>query len=194
MSFLKEKNQLCICVFSGLFFWASQVVLLVKNLPANAGDTGTQVWFLGQEDPLEEEMAPHSSILAWKIPWTVEPGGLQSMGSQRVGHHWAQGWFCSGSKAALWWRKWNKIVRIEDRALSQVAIALILPGSAASGYDLRPALDWLLIACNKEQLRLYLSQGRKVKAGGGSEVLGKVCLILNFLNYNAKEENHFLWV
>ena len=41
---------------------------------------------LGQEDPLEEEMATHSSILAWEIPWTEEPGGLQSMGSQRVGH------------------------------------------------------------------------------------------------------------
>ena len=41
---------------------------------------------LGQEDPLEEEMAPHSSILAWKIPWTKEPYGLQSMGPQRVEH------------------------------------------------------------------------------------------------------------
>ena len=41
---------------------------------------------LGQEDPMEEDMATHSSILAWRIPWTKEPGGLQSMGSQRVGH------------------------------------------------------------------------------------------------------------
>ena len=41
---------------------------------------------LGQEDSLEKEMATHSSILAWRIPWTEEPGGLQSMGSQRVGH------------------------------------------------------------------------------------------------------------
>ena len=46
----------------------------------------TQVQPLGQEKPLEQEMATHSSILAWKIPWTEEPGGLQSMGSQRVGH------------------------------------------------------------------------------------------------------------
>ena len=44
---------------------------------------------LGQEDPLEKKMSTHSSILAWKIPWTEEPGGLQSMGSQRVGHDWA---------------------------------------------------------------------------------------------------------
>ena len=50
-----------------------------------------QFWVrsLGQEDPLEKEMATHSSILAWKIPWTEEPGRLQSMGSQRVGHDWA---------------------------------------------------------------------------------------------------------
>ena len=47
----------------------------------------TWVQFLGQKDPLEEEMATHSSIFAWEIPWTEEPGGLQSMGSQRVGHH-----------------------------------------------------------------------------------------------------------
>ena len=46
----------------------------------------TQVRALGWEDPLEEEMATHSSILAWEIPWTEEPGGLQSMGSQRVGY------------------------------------------------------------------------------------------------------------
>ena len=46
----------------------------------------TEVRSLGQEDPLEEDMATHSSILAWEIPWTEEPGGLQSTGSQRAGH------------------------------------------------------------------------------------------------------------
>ena len=46
----------------------------------------TWVQPLGREDPLEKEMATHSSILAWKIPWTEKPGGLQSVGSQRVGH------------------------------------------------------------------------------------------------------------
>ena len=54
---------------------------LVKNLPAMQE---TQIRSLGGEDPLEKEMATRSSILAWKIPWTEEPGGLQSMGSQRV--------------------------------------------------------------------------------------------------------------
>ena len=56
---------------------------LVKNLPATQE---TQVQSLGQEDLLEKGMATHSSILAWRITWTEEPGGLQSMGSQRVGH------------------------------------------------------------------------------------------------------------
>ena len=54
-----------------------------KNLPAMRE---TRVRSLSWEDPLEKEMATHSSTLAWKIPWTEEPGGLQSMGSQRVGH------------------------------------------------------------------------------------------------------------
>ena len=48
-----------------------------------------RVWSLGREDPLEKGMATHSSILAWRIPWTEEPGGLQSIGSQRVGHNWS---------------------------------------------------------------------------------------------------------
>ena len=61
---------------------ASLVVQTVKNLPAV---WETWVWSLGQEDPLEEEMVIHSSILAWRIPWTEDPGGLESMGSQ---HDW----------------------------------------------------------------------------------------------------------
>ena len=57
---------------------------MIKNLPAMQE---TRVGSLGWEDPLEKEMATHSSILAWRIPWTEEPGRLQSMGSQRVGHN-----------------------------------------------------------------------------------------------------------
>ena len=63
---------------------ASQVARLVKSLPAMRE---TRVQSLGGEGPLEKEMATHSSILAWRILWTEEPGGLQSMGSQRVGHN-----------------------------------------------------------------------------------------------------------
>ena len=62
------------------------MALSVKNTPASTGDLEKLVQFLGGEDALEEEMATHSSILAWKISWTEEPGGLQSTGSQRVGH------------------------------------------------------------------------------------------------------------
>ena len=63
--------------------WASLVAQRVKTLPAM---WETWVQSLGWEDPLEEGVATHSSILAWRIPWTEEPGGLQSMGSHRVGH------------------------------------------------------------------------------------------------------------
>ena len=56
---------------------------MVENLPAVQE---TRVQSLGQEDPLEKGMATHSSVLAWRIPWAEEPGGLQSMGSQRVEH------------------------------------------------------------------------------------------------------------
>ena len=59
------------------------VAQMVKRLPAVQE---SRVRSLGQEDPLEKEMATHSSTLDWKIPWMEEPGGLQSMGSQRVGH------------------------------------------------------------------------------------------------------------
>ena len=62
---------------------ASLVAQMVKSLPAMQE---TQVQSLGQEDPLEKGMTTHSSIPAWRIPWTEEPGGLQSMGSQSVRH------------------------------------------------------------------------------------------------------------
>ena len=66
------------------YSWASLVAHMVKNLPAMQD---TWVRPLGWEDPLEEGMATHSSILAWRIPWTEELGGLQSMGLQRVRHN-----------------------------------------------------------------------------------------------------------
>ena len=64
---------------------ASLVAQMVKNLPEMQE---TLVWSLSQEDPLEKGVVTHSSILAWRIPWTEEPGGLQSMGLQRVRHDW----------------------------------------------------------------------------------------------------------
>ena len=64
--------------------WTSLVAQMVKRLSTRRE---TWVWSLGWEDPLEKEMAIHSSTIAWTIPWTEEPGRLQSMGSQRVGHN-----------------------------------------------------------------------------------------------------------
>ena len=66
------------------YSWASLVAQLVKNLPAMQE---TWVQTLGWEDPLEKGIATCSSVLAWRIPWSEEPGGLQSMGSQRVRHN-----------------------------------------------------------------------------------------------------------
>ena len=65
---------------------AFQVVLVIKNLSASAGDVRDTDSILGGADLLEKGTVTHSSILAWKIPWTEGPGGLQPTGSQRVGH------------------------------------------------------------------------------------------------------------
>ena len=75
-------KEVAIIFITSTIIWP-QVAQRLKNLPAMRE---TWVQSLGQEDPLEKEMATHSSILAWRIPWTEEPGGPQSMGSQRVGH------------------------------------------------------------------------------------------------------------
>ena len=79
----------------------------VKNPPAMQETQEMQVRFLGREDPLEEDMKTHSSILAWEIPWREGPGGLQSTGSQRVGHDWAHGQeptlLFTGPCGWLWW-------------------------------------------------------------------------------------------
>ena len=63
------------------------MALVVKDLPANAGASGDLSSVPGSQSSLEEEIATHSSILDWKIPWAEEPGGLQFMGSPRVGHN-----------------------------------------------------------------------------------------------------------
>ena len=73
----------CVCVCKR---GASQVVLVVKNPPANARNLRDAVSIPALKDPLEKEMETHSSIPVWKTPWTEEPGGLQPMVLQRVGH------------------------------------------------------------------------------------------------------------
>ena len=72
------------------------VAQMVKNLPAIRE---TRIRSLSQEDPLEKGMANHCSILAWRIPWTEQLGGLQSMGSQRVRHDWQKTFFWPHLKA-----------------------------------------------------------------------------------------------
>ena len=89
---LSQQGLLTPCVASlwvGLgsrAHWGFPDGAAVKNLPAMQDSQEMPVRFLGQEDLLEEEMATHSSILAWRTPWTEKPGGLQSLASQRVGH------------------------------------------------------------------------------------------------------------
>ena len=81
--FYHKKNELRIHT---TIWGASQVAQWVKNPPAIQETQEIWVQSLGQEDPLEEGMATHSSISAWRVPWTEESGGLQFMGSQRVKH------------------------------------------------------------------------------------------------------------
>ena len=84
----------CECVLTSLIYmWLSSFLgfpsgSAVKDPPAVQKTQDTWVQSLGREDPLEEKRTTHSSILAWKITWTEEPGGLQSMGLWRVGHNW----------------------------------------------------------------------------------------------------------
>ena len=80
---LKMKSKLCKTVFIIEICGSKETGETVKNLPAMQE---TRIQSLGQEDLLEKEMATHSSICAWKIPWTEEPGRLLLMGLQRVGH------------------------------------------------------------------------------------------------------------
>ena len=82
LDFILRSQKLLGC-FRQAYDVTSPLAQTVKRLPTMRE---TRVRSLGQEDPLEKEMATHSSILAWKIPWTEEPGWLLSMGSQRVGH------------------------------------------------------------------------------------------------------------
>ena len=77
-------NLICTSMYSLLYFMTSLVAQMVKHL-----STMRETWSLGWEDPLEKEMATHSRTITWKIPWVEEPGGLQSIGSQRVRHDWA---------------------------------------------------------------------------------------------------------
>ena len=79
--------------------------LVAQKLKCLLAMQETWVWFLGWQDPLEKEMATHSSVLAWRIPGMEEPGGLQSTGSQRIGHNWATS--LHFTLAAVWGVHWT---------------------------------------------------------------------------------------
>ena len=85
---MHNRYNIYYIIYQGFILYtrASLVAQMIKSLPAKQK---TWVQFLGQEDPLEKGMAIHSNILAWRIPWIEEPGGLQSMWLQRVRHSWA---------------------------------------------------------------------------------------------------------
>ena len=104
----------------------------VKNVPAMQETQEMRVWYTGWEDPLEKGMATHSSILAWRIPWTEDPGGLQSMGSQTVERDWA--------------------IAAADAKSLQSCLTLCdpmdysLPGSSIRGIFQARVLEWVAIA------------------------------------------------
>ena len=104
------------------------MALVVKNLPANAGDISDAGSFLGQEDPLEKGMATRSSILTWRIPWTEEPDRLQSIGVQRVGHDW------SGLACTHLFYKTSK-VRIKIMSFFSSAATFVLIYLTWSGFQ-----------------------------------------------------------
>ena len=104
---------------------------MVNNLPAR---WETWVRPLGQEDPLEKEMATHSIILVWKIPWMEEPGTLQSMGSQRVGHDWA-------TNTSLCFCFWSQLMYF-----CSVGIDGSPPGSPIPGILQARILEWVAIS------------------------------------------------
>ena len=118
------------------------MVLVVKNLSARRE---IQVQFLGWEDPLEKGMATHSSILAWRILWPEEPGGLQSMGLQRVGHNWVTDTFKKIS-ALVCWHVFSLHIYVKASSCLSLHQAGQCCKSILTGHFLSavPQLFWLL--------------------------------------------------
>ena len=116
----------------------------------------TQVWSQVWEDLLEKEMAAHSSILAWKIPWTVEPGRLPSMGSQRVRHDWATSLSLSPCLVVVQKVKVKVLVAHLCPTLSN-PVDCSLPGSSAHGIFQARILEW--VASHSLLQQIFLTQG-----------------------------------
>ena len=152
------------------FLWASPVAQTVKHLPAMQE---TLVRFLGWEDPLEKEMAIHSSTLAWKIPRMEEPDRLQSMGSKRVGHDWATSlslfrastpdmqmtpplWEKVKRQAEEWGTIFTSHISNSKWSRSVVSDSLRphgLPGSSVHGIFQAIVLEWIAISFTSRSSR-----------------------------------------
>ena len=107
----------------------------------------TWVWSLGREDPLEKGMATHYSILAWRIPWTEEPGGVQSMGSHRVGHNRA-----ANTNTIPVYTYWSKAAQSCPTLCNHRDCSL--PGSSIHGIFQARVLEWVAISFSLESLNL----------------------------------------
>ena len=143
---------------------ASLVAQRLKRLP---GMWETRVRSMGWEDPLEKEMAPHSSTLAWRIPWMEEPGGLQSVGSQRVGHDWAT----SLSLFTFHFRALEKEMATHSSVLAWRIPGTGEPGRLPSMGSHRVGHDWSDLAAaaddgNYWQKADQRSPRREVRPGG----------------------------
>ena len=112
---------------------------MVKNLHAIQE---TQVWSLGQEDPLQKEMAAHSSILAWRIPWIEEPGRLQSTGLHRVGHDWVTNTFFSFLDKE-WHCYLSSLCKTED--LPELKVHKLWPNPTVCPAFTQASLHWPMV-------------------------------------------------
>ena len=140
-------------------FWpTSYMAQMVKNLPAMQ-----ETWFrsLGWEDPLEKGMATHSSILAWRIPWTEEPGRLQSMGSQRVRHYCVTNTFLAKSKHLLiFWLQSLSAVILEPKKRKSVTVYSFPPSicNEVMGLDTMIFIFWMLSIKSAFSVSLHLHE------------------------------------
>ena len=136
-------SSLCIII------WTSLVTQMVKHLPRTRK---TQVQSLGWEDLLEKDMATHSSTLVWKMPWTEEPGRLQSMGLQRVRH----GWATSLTIIILSWAVTRLLHFSQEK--SQTGTSLVV-----QWLRLRLPMQRVQIRCLVRDLRSHMPRGQKTK-------------------------------
>ena len=123
----------------------------------SACNVGYPVWSLDWEDSLEKGMATHSSTLAWRIPWTEEPGSLQSMGSHRVGHEWATS-LSFFARRLKWWVQALQIIHINHaQRKKEQTIHLIANGKCVENNEITAAKSSALwcVWCNSQKSKPF---------------------------------------